>query len=93
MSKGNPFRVTPMNPMQRFMSAIRQLRAYQQNPSNIGKLLLDNGRIDEKTYEAIKGMNSPSQIGQYLMDNGILGQDQVNELAQSVPHVQSMLNN
>lgn len=89
MVKGNPFR--QINPMQRMMQVAQQARQMQNNPSMIGKYLFDQGRIDQTTYDAIKGMNSPSQIGNYLMNNGILGQQQVNQMAQAVPKIQSMM--
>ena len=82
----NPFKV--VNSMQRFMQIAQQAQQIQSNPAQIGKILLDNGRIDKTTYDAIKGMNSPSQIGSYLMNNGILGQQQANQLSQLVPQVQ-----
>lgn len=89
MVKGNPFQ--QINPMQRLMQVARQAKKMQSNPSMIGKFLLDQGRIDKTTYEAIKDMKSPSEIGNYLMNNGILGQQQVNEMSQAIPQVQQMM--
>ena len=70
----NPFQM--INPM---MNMVNQVRQMQSDPSQISKMLLDRGKIDQKTYEAIQGMN-PSQIGNYLMQNGILGQNQINSM-------------
>ena len=85
----NPFRA--MNSMTRFMDMAKQAKQFQSNPSGLGKLLLDNGRINQDQYNAIKDMKSPSQIGNYLMNNGILGQQQVNQMSQYVPQVQQMI--
>lgn len=85
----NPFKT--MNNMSRFMDIANKAKQLQGNPSGIGKLLLDNGRINQDQYNAIKDMQSPSQIGNYLMNNGILGQQQVNQMSQIVPQVQQMI--
>lgn len=85
----NPFRA--MSGMSRFMDIAKQAQQMQNNPSGIGKLLFDNGRINQEQYNAIKDMNSPSQIGNYLLNNGILGQQQVNQMSQYVPQVQQMM--
>lgn len=93
--KGNPFRVaqrTPQNPIQMLMGIAQQARQIQNNPQELGTLLLNRGVIDQNTYDAIKGMNSPSQIGNYLMNNGILGQQQAQQYAQAIPQVQQMMN-
>ena len=76
-----------MNRMQNFMDIAKQARQLQDNPSQVSKMLLDSGRINQSQYDAIKGMNTPTEIGKYLMDNGILGQQQINHLAQLVPRV------
>ena len=81
-----------MNPFRTFNKIIQQYNAIKGNPQEIGKLLLNSGRINQDHYNAIKDMNSPSQIGNYLMTNGILGQQQVNQVSQMVPQIQQMLN-
>lgn len=80
----NPFRISPM------MNMMNQVRQMQSDPSQISKMLLDRGKIDQNTYEAIKGMN-PSQIGNYLMQNGILGQNQIQGMMPQVNQIQQMM--
>ena len=90
MLKGNPFKA--MNSMSRMMDVVKQARQAQNDPSMIGKLLLDNGRISKEQYKEIKNMNSPSQIGNYLMNSGVLNQQQINQMYQYVPQVQQAMN-
>ncbi len=85
----NPFKA--MNSMSRMMDIAKQAKSLQNNPSQIGKLLLDNGKISKDHYEVIKDMKSPSQIGNYLMNNGLLEQNQVSQMSQIVPQVQQMM--
>lgn len=92
MMRGNPFMSMNNNPIQMMRNVVQQARQIQGNPSKIGQLLLDNGRIDKDTYNAIKDMKSPAQIGNYLMDNGILGQNQAQRYAQMAPQIQQMMN-
>lgn len=90
MMKGNPFKV--QNQMQRMMDLAKQAKALSQNPSGICEMLLNNGRINQDQYNAIKDMKSPSEIGNYLMNNGVLNQQQVNQMYQYVPQVQQAMN-
>ena len=39
-----------------------------QNPSEIGDILLNKGRINEEQYQQIKGMKNPRDICVYLMN-------------------------
>ena len=80
-----------MNPFQAFNQVIQQYNAIKNNPQEIGKLLLNSGRINQDHYNAIKDMNSPSQIGNYLINNGILGQQQAQQFSQVVPQIQQMM--
>ena len=82
----NPFKM--INPM---MNIANQARQMQSDPSQLGKVLFDNGKIDQNTYNAIKGMNSPSQIGNYLMQNGILGQNQIQGMIPQANQIQQMM--
>lgn len=93
MGRGNPFRLPVQgmqNPMQRLMDIANKATELQRNPSKMADVLLERGAIDQKSYEAMKGM-SPSQIGQYMMQNGMIGQQQAQAAYQNVPHVQNMM--
>ena len=52
---------------------IRLYRQAKQDPSMLGNLLYQNGRIDQNQLQAMNGMN-PQQMGQYMAQNGIMGQ-------------------
>ena len=52
---------------------IRLYRQAKQDPSMLGNLLYQNGRIDQNQLQAMNGMN-PAQMGQYMANNGIMGQ-------------------
>lgn len=83
--------MNPFNPMMQLANIANQARQMQSNPSQIGKMLFDNGRIDQNTYDAIKGMSSPSQIGNYLMQRGVLGQNQIQGMMPQVNQIQRMM--
>lgn len=53
---------------------IRLYRQAKQDPSMLGNLLYQNGRIDQNQLQAMNGMN-PQQMGNYLATNGIMGQN------------------
>lgn len=53
---------------------LRIYRQAKQNPSMLGDLLVQNGRIDQSQLEAMQGMN-PQQMGQYLASQGIMPQN------------------
>ena len=44
-----------------------QFKQVQQNPSQIGQLLFNTGRINKDQFEHIKKMNNPRDIGMYLL--------------------------
>lgn len=50
-------------------NVISMFRSIQQNPSQIGDMLLKSGKIDNEQYERIKSMNNPKDICEYLMQN------------------------
>lgn len=87
----NPFNVPRQGPFQFFMNIAKQVKSVSRNPSQISNILLDQGAIDQETYQKVKGMN-PSQIGEYLMQNGFMDQQQANALYQNVPQIQNMIN-
>lgn len=61
------------NNMRGMGDVIRLYKQVKQNPSMLGELLYQNGRIDQSQMEAMKGMN-PAQMGQYMSQNGIMPQ-------------------
>ena len=52
---------------------IRLYKQAKNNPSMLGNLLYQNGRIDQSQLEAIQNMK-PEEVGQYLSQNGIMSQ-------------------
>lgn len=81
------------NPMMNMMNVIQKIQQARQNPNGLADLLLDNGKIDKKTYEQIKDYN-PQQLGQYLMQTGAMQQQQVQEAYNNaVPQIQNAMNN
>ena len=52
---------------------IRLYKQAKQNPSMLGNLLYQNGRIDKSQLETIQNMK-PEEVGQYLSQNGIMNQ-------------------
>ena len=48
---------------------MKEYQKVQQNPSEIGDMLLNVGRINQEQYEHIKKMSSPREIGEYLLNN------------------------
>jgi len=51
------------------LNIVQEYRRIQQNPSEIGDVLLKVGRIDKNQYDHIKTMNSPKEIGEYLLNS------------------------
>lgn len=47
------------------MDDVQRLR---QNPSEIGEMLKNSGKINEEQYQQIKGMSNPKDICMYLMN-------------------------
>ena len=63
---------------------IQQFRQVQQNPSQIGQLLYNTGRINQQQLQDIQKMSNPRQIGEYLM-----GQNpQFKQMYDQASHVQ-----
>ena len=67
-----------MNPLMGMMGGMGDvIRLYQQvkqNPSMLGNLLYQNGRIDQNQLQAMQGMN-PQQMVAYMSQNGIMNQN------------------
>lgn len=72
------------------MDFAAKIRSVMQRPASIADVMLEQNKIDQKTYEAVKGMN-PQQIGQYMMQNGLLNPQQAQNLYGQVPGVQRMI--
>lgn len=60
-----------MNVFDRFRNQSNMMddvQRLQRNPSEIGDMLRNSGRINEEQYQQIKGMNNPKDICMYLMN-------------------------
>ena len=68
---------------------LRLYKQAKQNPSMVGDLLVQNGRIDQSQLEAIKGM-TPQEMGQYLANNGIMPQNFLSNGMQFTNPIKSM---
>lgn len=49
------------------LNMIQEIKRIQQDPSQIGQMLFNNGRITQSQYETIRTMNNPKDICVYLM--------------------------
>lgn len=67
-----------MNPLMGMMGGmgdvIRLYKQAKQDPSMLGNLLYQNGRIDQSQLQAMQGMN-PQQMVAYMSQNGIMNQN------------------
>ena len=68
---------------------LRLYKQAKQNPSMVGDLLVQNGRIDQSQLEAMKGM-TPQEMGQYLSQNGIMPQNFLSNGMQFANPIKSM---
>jgi len=88
-----------MNPLFRNMmgggygigDVIRLYKQAKQNPSMLGNLLYQNGRIDQSQMQAMNGMN-PAQMGNYLRQNGVMSQSFLQNGSQSANAVKQSMN-
>lgn len=84
-----------MNPLFGNIAGIGDvLRIYKQarqNPSMVGDLLYQNGRISQEQMEAMKWMN-PQQMGNYLASNGIMPQNFLQKGTQFANPIRGSLN-
>lgn len=70
---------------------IRIFKQAKQNPSMLGNLLYQNGRIDQNQLQAMNGM-TPEQMGAYLSQNGIMNQKFLQNGAQFANPVKQSMN-
>ena len=70
---------------------IRLYRRAKQDPSMLGNLLYQNGRIDQSQMEAIKDMR-PDEVGKYLSQNGIMGQQFLSNGGQFATPIRQSMN-
>ena len=49
------------------MSMLQDVKRLQNNPAEIGDMLLSNGKITQEQYQQIKKMNNPKDICIYLI--------------------------
>lgn len=50
---------------------MQQFRQVQQNPSQIGQLLYNSGRINQQQLQDIQKMSNPREIGEYLLNQNL----------------------
>lgn len=70
---------------------IRLFKQAKQNPSMIGNLLYQNGRIDQSQMQAMQGMN-PQQMGEYMSSQGIMSQNFLQNGSQFAGPVKQSMN-
>ena len=70
---------------------IRLFKQAKQNPSIVGNLLYQNGRIDQNQLQAMNGM-SPQEMGQYMSQNGIMGQQFLQNSSQFAGPIKQSMN-
>lgn len=87
-----------MNPFQNMKQMMQQIQTIRNDPSQLGPLLVKQGRITKQDYEQMQQMgiaNNPQAMGQYMMNRGMINQQQVQEVYQNaaVPIQNSMNQN
>lgn len=70
---------------------IRIFKQAKQNPSMIGNLLYQNGRIDQNQMQAMQNM-SPQEMARYMANNGIMSQQFLNQGQQYTNTVKHNMN-
>ena len=80
---GAPMIPGPLGTVANVMQIVGKLK---QDPSQIGQLLKDSGRINQAQLEEIQKMKSPSEIGQYLMNSGIMQQQHIDQAQAYYPN-------
>lgn len=70
---------------------IRLFKQAKQNPSIVGNLLYQNGRIDQSQMQAMQGMN-PQQMGEYMSSQGIMSQNFLQNGSQFAGPVKQSMN-
>lgn len=74
-------KVAQPNSINGLMNEVNQIR---NNPSQIGRILYQRGKINQSQLSDIQNMHSPSEIGQYLVKSGVLGNQQLNQFGSMV---------
>ena len=62
------------------MNLLQQIQMLKNNPSGIGQILYQNGKINQQQFGEIQKMQSPEQITNYLLNNNIMNNQQFNQL-------------
>lgn len=82
------------SPMSNFMRFVNEYRKVKSNPSELGNILYNNGKITKEQFNEINRMNGdPSKIGEYLLNTGSLPQNQMNALQSEASQMQQYINN
>ena len=70
---------------------IRIFKQAKQNPSMVGNLLYQNGRIDQNQMQAMQNM-SPQEMARYMANNGIMNQRFLQQGPQYTSSVKQSMN-
>lgn len=70
---------------------IRIFKQAKQNPSMVGNLLYQNGRIDQNQMQAMQNM-SPQEMARYMANNGIMNQRFLQQGSQYANSVRNNMN-
>lgn len=70
---------------------IRIFKQAKQNPSMVGNLLYQNGRIDQTQMQAMQNM-SPQEMARYMANNGIMNQRFLHQGPQYTNSVKQSMN-
>lgn len=62
------------------MNLLQQIQMLKNNPSGIGQILYQNGKINQQQFGEIQKMTSPEQITNYLLNNNVMNNQQFNQL-------------
>ena len=87
-----------MPPFQNMQNMLNQIQSLRQNPNQISKFLLNQGKITKQQFDEMERLGisgNPQAIGNYLMQNGTLNQQQVQDAYQNsaLPIQNSMMQN
>lgn len=77
----NPLFNGPMGQLYQIAQTVQRIK---QNPSQLGQLLFDHGKINEEQLQDINRLGDPSQIGNYLINNNILGKSEAEGLYKNI---------
>ena len=80
------------SPIGGFMNAMSLYNQMNTDPTQIGRILFDSGRINQSQLDEIQKLNGKTeQIGRYLLQSGALAQNTYNQFQSAAPQVQGML--